>query len=120
MARLVVVLFSVWLAVAPPASAQVALPFVGHFQTRNKGTICGSIAHADPAAELPAERRVFFEPVSQRIDQLLRAEEAHPLGGGPRPDLFHEPIEVGHDRLVASAAPEIAQQHEQAVRRIGV
>src|SRR5580704_17985714 len=30
-----------------------ALPFVGHFQTRNKGTICGSIAHADPSAELP-------------------------------------------------------------------
>jgi 2-furoyl-CoA dehydrogenase FAD binding subunit len=30
-----------------------ALPFVGHFQTRNKGTVCGSIAHADPAAELP-------------------------------------------------------------------
>ena len=22
-----------------------ALPFVGHFQTRNKGTVCGSIAH---------------------------------------------------------------------------
>jgi 2-furoyl-CoA dehydrogenase FAD binding subunit len=31
----------------------VALPHVGHFQTRNKGTVCGSIAHADPSAELP-------------------------------------------------------------------
>jgi 2-furoyl-CoA dehydrogenase FAD binding subunit len=30
-----------------------ALPFVGHFQTRNKGTVCGSVAHADPSAELP-------------------------------------------------------------------
>jgi 2-furoyl-CoA dehydrogenase FAD binding subunit len=30
-----------------------ALPFVGHFQTRNKGTVCGSIAHADPASEIP-------------------------------------------------------------------
>ncbi|MGB6538982.1 MAG: FAD binding domain-containing protein [Xanthobacteraceae bacterium] len=30
-----------------------ALPFVGHFQTRNRGTICGSIAHADPSSELP-------------------------------------------------------------------
>jgi 2-furoyl-CoA dehydrogenase FAD binding subunit len=29
-----------------------ALPFVGHFQTRNKGTVCGSIAHADPSSEL--------------------------------------------------------------------
>ncbi|HEX7967989.1 MAG TPA: FAD binding domain-containing protein, partial [Stellaceae bacterium] len=31
----------------------LALPWVGHYQTRNRGTICGSIAHADPSAELP-------------------------------------------------------------------
>jgi 2-furoyl-CoA dehydrogenase FAD binding subunit len=31
----------------------VALPFVGHFQTRNKGTVCGSVAHADPSSEIP-------------------------------------------------------------------
>ena len=30
-----------------------ALPYVGHFQTRNKGTVCGSIAHADPSSEIP-------------------------------------------------------------------
>jgi 2-furoyl-CoA dehydrogenase FAD binding subunit len=30
-----------------------ALPHVGHFQTRNRGTVCGSIAHADPSSELP-------------------------------------------------------------------
>jgi carbon-monoxide dehydrogenase medium subunit len=30
-----------------------ALPFVGHFVTRNRGTIGGSIAHADGSAELP-------------------------------------------------------------------
>src|SRR5919109_247304 len=31
-----------------------ASPFVGHFQIRNRGTVGGSIAHADPAAEYPA------------------------------------------------------------------
>jgi aerobic carbon-monoxide dehydrogenase medium subunit len=31
-----------------------ALPYVGHPQIRNRGTIGGSLAHADPAAELPA------------------------------------------------------------------
>ena len=31
-----------------------ALPFIGHFQIRNRGTVGGSIAHADPASELPA------------------------------------------------------------------
>lgn len=42
----------------PGLAAQVpllalAMPHIGHFQTRNKGTVCGSIAHADPASELP-------------------------------------------------------------------
>ncbi len=31
-----------------------AMPQIGHFQIRNRGTIGGSLAHADPAAELPA------------------------------------------------------------------
>jgi aerobic carbon-monoxide dehydrogenase medium subunit len=31
-----------------------ATPLVGHFQIRNRGTIGGSIAHADPAGEYPA------------------------------------------------------------------
>jgi carbon-monoxide dehydrogenase medium subunit len=31
-----------------------ALPLIGHFQIRNRGTVGGSIAHADPASELPA------------------------------------------------------------------
>ncbi len=33
---------------------RAALRHVGHLQIRNRGTVCGSIAHADPAAELPA------------------------------------------------------------------
>lgn len=42
-----------------PESAQVpllrlALPWVGHRELRSRGTVCGSLAHADPAAELPA------------------------------------------------------------------
>jgi carbon-monoxide dehydrogenase medium subunit len=32
----------------------LALPFVGHRELRSRGTVCGSLAHADPAAELPA------------------------------------------------------------------
>jgi carbon-monoxide dehydrogenase medium subunit len=42
-----------------PATAAVpllrtALPWVGHREIRSRGTVCGSLAHADPAAELPA------------------------------------------------------------------
>jgi 2-furoyl-CoA dehydrogenase FAD binding subunit len=31
----------------------LALPWIGHAQTRARGTVCGSIALADPSAELP-------------------------------------------------------------------
>ncbi|ADP83517.1 FAD binding domain-containing protein [Pseudofrankia inefficax] len=30
-----------------------ATPLIGHFQIRNRGTLCGSVAHADPAGEYP-------------------------------------------------------------------
>jgi carbon-monoxide dehydrogenase medium subunit len=31
-----------------------SVPLIGHFQIRNRGTVGGSLVHADPAAELPA------------------------------------------------------------------
>ena len=31
-----------------------AMPHIGHRAIRSQGTVCGSIAHADPAAEMPA------------------------------------------------------------------
>jgi 2-furoyl-CoA dehydrogenase FAD binding subunit len=40
------------LAQEVPLLAQ-AFPHISHFQIRNRGTVCGSIAHADPSAELP-------------------------------------------------------------------
>ncbi len=40
------------LAERTPLLAQ-ALPLLGHVQTRSRGTVCGSIAFADPSAELP-------------------------------------------------------------------
>jgi carbon-monoxide dehydrogenase medium subunit len=41
------------LASAMPVLGE-ALHWVGHFQTRTRGTIGGSLSHLDPAAELPA------------------------------------------------------------------
>src|SRR5258707_4448662 len=36
-----------------------ALPLIGHEAIRNRGTIGGSLAHADPAGELPAVARAL-------------------------------------------------------------
>jgi 2-furoyl-CoA dehydrogenase FAD binding subunit len=67
-----------------PALAQklpllaAALPFVGHFQTRNKGTVCGSIAHADPASELPMSLAVLAGEVvlrSRKGERVLAADQ---------------------------------------------
>jgi 2-furoyl-CoA dehydrogenase FAD binding subunit len=55
-----------------------ALPCVGHFQTRNKGTVCGSIAHADPSAELALALAVLGGEVvlrSRRGSRTLAADE---------------------------------------------
>jgi 2-furoyl-CoA dehydrogenase FAD binding subunit len=30
-----------------------AMPHIGHLQTRHRGTVCGSLCHADPSSELP-------------------------------------------------------------------
>ncbi len=40
-------------ATAAPLVAE-AMPHIGHRPIRSRGTVCGSLAHADPAAELPA------------------------------------------------------------------
>jgi carbon-monoxide dehydrogenase medium subunit len=45
--------FDVGVAAAVPLLAR-ATPLIGHFQIRNRGTVGGSLAHADPSAEYPA------------------------------------------------------------------
>lgn len=55
-----------------------ALPWVGHFQTRNRGTVCGSIAHADPSSELPLSLALLQGEVvlrSRRGERRLKASE---------------------------------------------
>src|SRR5262249_28746390 len=57
-----------------------ALPHVGHFQTRNKGTVCGSIAHADPSSELPLTLALLRGEIvlkSKRGERVLAAKDFH-------------------------------------------
>ena len=46
------------LAASVPLLRQ-ALAFVGHAQTRNRGTAGGSLVHADPSAELPLVAQIL-------------------------------------------------------------
>lgn len=54
------------------------MPLIGHFQIRNRGTIGGSIVHADPAAELPALSLALeadFVLQSAEQERVIPAEE---------------------------------------------
>jgi 2-furoyl-CoA dehydrogenase FAD binding subunit len=55
-----------------------ALPHLGHFQTRNRGTVCGSLAHADPSSELPLCLAVLGGEVvlrSSRGERTMAADD---------------------------------------------
>ena len=57
-----------------------ALPMIGHFQIRNRGTVGGSIAHADSASELPA--------VALALDAELEAARTGSTRRIPAADFF--------------------------------
>ena len=55
-----------------------ALPYIAHPQIRNRGTVGGSIAHADPASELPAIMLALdarFKVASRREARWIPATE---------------------------------------------
>jgi carbon-monoxide dehydrogenase medium subunit len=66
-------------AAAVPLLAR-ATPFVGHVQIRNRGTIGGVLAHADPAAEYPA--------VALALDAELEAQSPRGTRRIPAADFF--------------------------------
>ena len=56
----------------------LATPHIGHFQIRNRGTVGGSLAHADPASELPAVALTLdadFELASTRGTRRVAAAD---------------------------------------------
>ncbi len=57
---------------------QAATGFVGHPQIRNRGTIGGSLAHADPAAEFPAVALALgaeMRAVGPKGERRIKAED---------------------------------------------
>jgi 2-furoyl-CoA dehydrogenase FAD binding subunit len=70
---------------------KAALPFIGHYQTRARGTVCGSLAHADPSSELPLCLATLGGEVVLRSrggDRVLAADEFQTgmLSVAKRPD----------------------------------
>jgi aerobic carbon-monoxide dehydrogenase medium subunit len=60
-----------------------ALALVGHPAIRNRGTVGGSIAHADPAAELPAVASALDAVLALRSERRARRMQATDFFRGP-------------------------------------
>jgi CO/xanthine dehydrogenase FAD-binding subunit len=60
-----------------------AMPFIGHAATRARGTIGGSLANADPAAELPLIAVTFDASLSYRAAGKTAEVPAHAFFVGP-------------------------------------
>lgn len=95
-----------------------ALAFVGHVQTRNRGTVGGSLAHADPSAELPLLAQVLCARMRLRSSKNTRMVPATQFFTGAmstatRPDECLEEIEwpVWRDQRTGSSFMEHSIRH---------
>lgn len=93
-----------------------ALPNVGHFQTRNKGTVCGSIAHADPSSEIPLSLAVLEGEVvlrSKRGTRVLKAADFQRdmLSTACAPDELITAVRFPVARSRGAAFREVARRH---------
>ena len=94
-----------------------ALPLIGHEAIRSRGTIGGSMAHADPAAELPAVARaldaefVVRGPTGERVIPAAEWFEGY-LTTARRPDeLLTEVRFPAAERGTGVSFQEVARRH---------
>jgi CO/xanthine dehydrogenase FAD-binding subunit len=105
------------LAASVPLLRQ-ALAFVGHVQTRNRGTAGGSLAHADPSAELPLVAQILEARLVMRSKSGTRTLPAAAFFEGAMTtslasdeclEEIHWP--VWRERKTGSAFTEISRRH---------
>jgi 2-furoyl-CoA dehydrogenase FAD binding subunit len=95
--------------------AALALPWTGHVQTRSRGTVCGSIAHADPSAELPLilcalEGEVHLRSAKRRRRVAARDFFAGMMATNRADDEMIEAVSFPADRT-RCAFREVARRH---------
>ncbi|MCC7083062.1 MAG: FAD binding domain-containing protein, partial [Burkholderiales bacterium] len=97
---------------------RAALAWVGHVQTRNCGTVGGSLAHADPAAELPLAACILSADLLLRTDNTSRIVNARDFFVGPLTTALeaHECLEeirwpVWHEPALGCAFTEVSRRH---------
>lgn len=125
------------LAQSAPLLAQ-AMPHIGHYQTRSRGTVCGSIANSDPSSELPlclatlggtvvlrsrsgsrelsaAEFQLGLLHTARRPDEMVVAVK-FPRRQNGTGYAFHEMAERRGDLAICAVAAQVTEQ----TTRLGV
>jgi aerobic carbon-monoxide dehydrogenase medium subunit len=95
-----------------------ALRYVGHPQNRARGTVVGSLAHHDPAAELPAVAVALDGQVTAASDRGTRSIPAEEFFLAYYTTAL-EPQEVATEVRFPSAAPNSGAAFEEFSRRSG-
>ncbi len=106
------------LIAATAALVTDAMPYVAHRAIRNRGTVGGSLAHADPAAELPA--------VMMALDARLTVSGTAESREVPAADFFTglfttaiQPGELLTEIAIPPQAPNSGHAFEEISRRHG-
>ncbi|MBR1301149.1 xanthine dehydrogenase family protein subunit M [Bradyrhizobium sp. AUGA SZCCT0042] len=94
----------------------LALPWTGHVQTRSRGTICGSLAHADPSAEIPLCMIALGGEVHLRSARKRRRVPAKDFFAGMMAttradDELIEAVSFPEARVGRCAFREVARRH---------
>ena len=121
-----------------------AIPFIGHAATRARGTVGGSLAHADPAAELPLIAVTLDATMTYRVsgrDGEMSAQDffsglmttALPAGAcltSARFPLWHGESKIGvgfhevnarrSDFAFVAAAAQLALDGDRKLKRIAI
>ncbi|HEX2049607.1 MAG TPA: FAD binding domain-containing protein [Actinomycetota bacterium] len=95
-----------------------ALQFVAHPAIRSRGTVCGSVAHADPAAELPAVMTALDATVTARSARGTRSIAAREFFVGPFATAL-EPGEWVEEVRVPAQTAGTGWAFEEFARRAG-
>ncbi|GAA3024772.1 xanthine dehydrogenase family protein subunit M [Streptosporangium longisporum] len=107
---------------APVAAAQPllrrALRLVAHPVIRNRGTVVGSLAHADPAAELPAVLRLLGGSVRLARTGAVRDVPAAAFFTGPLESAI-EPGELAVSAFFPAPPPRSGTAFHELARRHG-
>ncbi|MEU4830867.1 xanthine dehydrogenase family protein subunit M [Streptosporangium sp. NPDC023615] len=107
---------------APVAAAQPllrrALRLVAHPVIRNRGTVVGSLAHADPAAELPAVLRLLGGTVRLARTGAVRDVPAGAFFTGPLESAI-EPGELAVSAFFPAPPPRSGTAFHELARRHG-